>query len=159
MAHVFEACSNCGAPVSHSADGRHVECRFCGSSDLLRIDPAALAASLRDGLASEADLLEHVAGILHGSFPDETRLEMSGFFLTAKRLAVLELNLGEAVFRMRRDGKRLVSERETYVRGIRLKSERLTPDAWLVELFATLESASAESTRARDALRRLAGRP
>ena len=159
MAHVFEACSNCGAPVSHSADGRHVECRFCGSSDLLRIDPAALAASLRASLGSEADLLEHVAGILERSFPEETRLARSGGFFSAKKVEVLELNLGEASFRMRREGRRLVSERETFVRGIKLKTECLAPDSWLGELFAALESAAADSARARDALKRLAGRP
>lgn len=158
MAHVFEACSNCGAPVSRSADGRHVECRFCGSSDLLQIDPSALAAGLRAGLGSEADLLERVAGILQGSFPDETRLVRKGGFFSARKLDLLELNLGEAIFRMRRDGKRVVSEREMFVRGIKLKTERLTPDAWLGELFASLEAAAAESTRARDALLRLVGR-
>lgn len=159
MAHVFEACSNCGAPVSRSADGRHVECRFCGSSDRVQIDPAALAISLRAGLASEADLLEHVAGILQRSFPDETRLERTGGFFSTKKLEALELNLGEALFRMRRDGKRLVSEHETFVRGIKLRTERLSPDVWLGELFLALESAAAENTRARDALKRLAGRP
>ncbi len=158
MAHVFEACSNCGAPVSRSADGRRIECRFCGSSDLLQIDPAALAASLRSGLGGEVDLLERIAGILRGSFPDETRLVTSGGFFSGKKLEALELDLGEALFRMRRDGKHLVNERETFVRGIKIRTERLVADAWLGELFAALEAAAGESARARDALKRFAGK-
>ena len=62
------------------------------------------------------------------------------------------------IFRLRRDGSRVVAERSEVVRGIVLKSESVAIDAWLTALSEALSTHAGTSAQALDALRRIGGR-
>ena len=76
---------------------------------------------------------------------------------SASRIDRLELTLGGHIFRLRRDGHRVVAERSEVVRGIVLKSESVAIDAWLTALSEALSTHAGTSAQALDALRRISG--
>jgi hypothetical protein len=156
MAQAFEKCSNCGAPLVISADGREVSCTRCGSMARRAIDPARLFSALRTEGQPTDELLNSVAKRLHEAFPDLSRVEWSGGFLSAKRLSAFELTAGNTCFRLKHASNGILAERAEVVRGIVVKTTQLPVDEWLASLSATLSEYAAENSRSLAALQRLA---
>ncbi len=153
----FEHCPNCGAHLTAGPDGRTVDCAYCGASDTRKVDPGRLAAALRADASSATALFERVAERLERELPDMVSIERKGGLFSASRIQQLELTLGGHVFRLRRDGSRVVAERSEVVRGIVLKSESVAMDAWLTALAEALSAHAGTSAQALDALRRISG--
>jgi len=156
MAH-FEHCPNCGAHLAAGPDGRTVDCAYCGATDTRKVDPGRLAAALRADARSATALFEGIAERLERELPEMVSIERKGGFFTTSRIERLELTLGGHVFRLRRDGSRVVAERSEIVRGIVLKSESVGMDAWLTALSEALSAHAGTSAQALDALRRIGG--
>ena len=157
MAHGFEKCSNCGAPLVTSADGREVSCTRCGTRARRAIDPAHLFAALHTEGQSAEELLQGVAKRLHEAFPDLSRLEWSGGFLSAKRVSAFELVTNDTCFRLSRARHGVQAERAEIVRGIVVKTVSLPVDEWLAALSTSLAELATENSRALAALQRLSG--
>jgi len=155
MSHVFGKCGNCGAPLQTSADGRELSCAYCGVSERRAVDPARLFSALRAEAGSAEELLQGLARRLAEAFPDLSRLEWSGGFLSAKRVVAFELTTAEARFRLCKAPHGVQAERAEVVRGIAVKTATLPVDEWLGALSASLSSHAAENSRALEALQRL----
>jgi len=153
--HRFEACGNCGGPVTRSEDGRSVSCSYCGARDAVALDPRRLAAALRTDLASLEVFLEKVTESLAASFPDHTTVSTKGGLFSKKTVHVMELRVDDGLYRLRRERADVVAERVHVVRGITLKTERLAPGEWLDALCGALAEMAAENASARAALKRL----
>jgi uncharacterized Zn finger protein (UPF0148 family) len=153
----FEHCPNCGAHLTAGPDGRTVDCAYCGATDTRKVDPGRLAAALRADAGSATALFERVAERLERELPEMVSVERKGGLFTASRIDRLELTLGGHIFRLRRDGNRVVAERSEVVRGIVLKSESVAIDAWLTALSEALSAHAGTSAQALDALRRISG--
>jgi hypothetical protein len=151
----FESCPNCGAHLAAGPDGRTVECAYCGATDTRAVDPGRLAAALQAEAGSVATLFENLAARLEREMPDLARVTRSGGLLTAKKVQALEVDLGTGLFRLRRDGSRIVAEHAHVVRGIVLKNEALPVDVWLVALCEALSLHAGASAQTLEALRRL----
>jgi hypothetical protein len=155
MSHAFEKCPGCGAPLTSAADGRSIACIYCGAGAKQEVDPLALAKSLQSEARSTDQLYENLAQTLAQEFPDWTRIETSGGFLTRKRVDAFELSLDDVAFRMRRHKHSVIAERVEIVRGIAVKTEVLSVDAWLQALSEALSAKAGSSQRTFDALRRM----
>ncbi len=156
MSRSFEKCSNCGAPLETAADGRSVDCRYCGAGAAREVDPAALAVSLHAECRSVDELFEGLARRLADAFPDLVEVETTGGFFSAKRPTALTIAFPDVLFKMTRNGRHVVAERAEVVRGIAVKSEPLPVDAWVRSLSESLSAMAGSSARAHDALRRIA---
>jgi len=150
---MFDNCSNCGATLQRSDDGRVIQCHYCGAKESTTVDPQALAASLHADKNSVEEFLERFAHTFADSFPDLTEVESSG--LIRKRVEAVAIVLDPYIYRLRRDSRRIVAERQSIVRGITLKTEQLKIDGWIDALCATLSEMATGSERARAALKRL----
>ena len=153
----FEKCSNCGAPLESSADGRSVGCPYCGANDSRAVDPGRLLASLRAETRDLDQLFESLATRLASDLRELTRVETSGGFLSAKRVMAFEVVFPNQLFRMKRGNGRIVAETAEIVRGIALKTELLAADAWLRALCEALSDHASSSAATLDALRRIGG--
>ena len=153
----FEKCRNCGAPLDAAADGRSVQCAYCGAGEARAVDPARLAEALRADAGSTVQLFETLAERLGREMPDLARVERRGGFLTSKRVESVEVGLAGSVFRLRRDGSRVIAERGEVVRGIVLKTDVVGVDEWLRSLCEALSAHAGTSAQALDALRRIGG--
>ncbi len=155
MAHEFEKCGNCGAPLTGSADGRTVACAYCGASERRQVDPGLLLAALAAEGRTTDQLLDGLARRLAEAFPDLCRLEWSGGFLSARRVTAFELSTRDERFRLARAAHGVEAQRAEVVRGIVLKTQGLSVDDWLSALSGALARLAAEDARAREALRRV----
>jgi hypothetical protein len=153
----FEKCRNCGAPLDAAADGRSVQCSYCGASESRAVDPSRLAQALRADAGSVTQLFETLAERLEREMPELARVERRGGFLTSKRVDSVEIGLDGSVFKLRRDGGRVVAERGEVVRGIVLKTDVVGVDEWLQSLCEALSAHAGTSAQALDALRRIGG--
>jgi hypothetical protein len=153
----FEKCSNCGAPLEGSGDGRSVGCPYCGANDSRAVDPGRLVASLRAEAQSLDQLFESLAARFAGDLGELTRVETSGGFLSAKRVRAFEITFPNQLFRMKRGSGRIVAEKSEIVRGIALKTEQVAADAWLHALCEALSEHASSSAATLDALRRIGG--
>jgi hypothetical protein len=153
----FEKCSNCGAPLEASGDGRSVSCQYCGVSDSRAVDPGQLVASLRAETKSLDQLFESLAARFARDLPELARVERSGGFLSAKRVDAFEVAFPNQLFRMKRGNGRIVAETAEIVRGIALKTELVAADAWLRALCEALSDHASSNAATLDALRRIGG--
>lgn len=153
----FEKCSNCGAPLESSADGRSVRCPYCGANDSRAVDPVRLLASLRAETRDLDQLFESLAARLACDLRELTRVETSGGFLSAKRVMAFEVAFPNQLFRMKRGNGRIVAETAEIVRGIAVKTELVAADAWLRALCEALSDHASSSAATLDALRRIGG--
>jgi uncharacterized Zn finger protein (UPF0148 family) len=153
----FEKCRNCGAPLDAAADGRSVQCAYCGARETRTVDATRLAEALRAEAGSTVRLFETLAERLEREMPDLARVERRGGFLTSKRVESVEVGLAGRVFKLRRDGPRVVAERGEVVRGIVLKTNVVGVDEWLQSLCEALSAHAGTSAQALDALRRIGG--
>jgi hypothetical protein len=153
----FEKCSNCGAPLESSADGRSVKCNYCGANDSRAVDPGRLVASLRAETATLDQLFLSLAARFASDLPELTRVETSGGFLSAKRVDAFEVAFPSLLFRMKRGKGRIVAETSELVRGIALKTNVVAADAWLQGLCEALSEHASSSAATLEALRRIGG--
>jgi hypothetical protein len=153
----FEKCSNCGAPLESSADGRSIRCVYCGANDNRAVDPGQLVASLRAEAHNLDQLFESLAARFASDLRELTRVETSGGFLSAKRVLAFEVAFPNQLFRMKRGNGRIVAETSEVVRGIALKTELVAADAWLRALCEALSDHASSSAATLDALRRIGG--
>ena len=64
--------------------------------------------------------------------------------------------LGDFTYRLSRNGNRLAAQRIATVRGIKLKTETLSLEAWIAALAEMLAEMAGQSAAARDAFARIA---
>lgn len=116
-----------------------------------------LAASLRADARDVDGFVEALATKLEASFPEQTRIERKGGRLGGARKHVrrVELEIGERRYELSHRSGSVGCMRRTVVRGIALKSEELTLDAWIDALSGDLLGEADRSERSRLALERL----
>lgn len=113
-----------------------------------------LAAALR---ADTADLGAWVAALgakLAGALPDRVQVRHSGIFGNGPVTGMVA-DLGEWRFALHVQHGRPMAERAHIVRGIALKTEQVSLDAWIDALSQSLSEIAATSARERAALQRL----
>jgi hypothetical protein len=113
-----------------------------------------LASAMKGALDDIEHAFAAIAERLEQSFPDLTQVETSGGLLSAKKVKLLEVTVDPHLYRMRRDGKHVVSERVKIVRGVALKTTVLRFDEWLKELAHDLTKLAADTAASRAALSR-----
>ncbi len=153
MTYPLRNCSNCGGRFAQSADGRVVSCIYCGSTNSVAIDPRALAA----GIAADSKTLhagfDRLLTIFRETLPSETTVHESG--LLSKKVTAFDIVLDEFTFRLTRSGNRLIAQRIATVRGITLKTETMSLEAWIGALAEKLSEMAGASEAARDAFARI----
>jgi uncharacterized Zn finger protein (UPF0148 family) len=144
-------CPRCGAPFARQADGRTIDCRYCGTRGQVSMDGEALAAGLRLDKANAEAILDRLAQELGAAFSDLTRIEKEG-----GRVVAFELTLEPDLFIMKRDAHHgVVAQHKRVSRGIALKTASHPIDRWVQMLSRALAEHVNTSTRASQALARL----
>ncbi len=116
-----------------------------------------LLASLRADAGDAHAFVQALAAKLEDALPGQVTIERhGGLFSREKPVRRIELELGEHRYRITDQGHgRLEVERLRVVRGVTLKREDLTVDAWIAALTEELSDMAESSNRAREALERL----
>ncbi|HUY96626.1 MAG TPA: hypothetical protein VMW47_03230 [Verrucomicrobiae bacterium] len=115
-----------------------------------------VAASLRADASDLATFLEVLAHKLADALPGGVQVERAGGpFRKPKRVVRLRCDLGDERFQLARQATGLEAVRTQVVRGIALKSEVVTLDAWIDALSAALARSAASNAAASMALSRL----
>lgn len=115
-----------------------------------------LAASLRADATDTAAFLEALAARLEGALPGQVEVQRKGgLFGGGKRVRRVDVRLGEGHYELEGVHGAVVARRRRVVRGIALKSEELSVDAWIDALSADLLTLAQSSERGRLALERL----
>jgi len=114
-----------------------------------------LAASLRADATDTAAFLEALAARLEGALPGQVEVRRKGGLFGGKRVRSIAVRLGDSRYEIEGDGGPPAARRRTVVRGIALKSEELSVDAWIDALSADLLALAQSSERGRAALERL----
>jgi hypothetical protein len=142
-----EPCENCGAPKKPGA-----ECDYCSPTVGRALDPGVLAATIAGADGDIESAIGAMAERLAASFPDQTAVEHSGGLLSAKKVKLLEVTIEPHIYRVRRDGKRLIAERAKVVRGVSLKTSKLEFADWVRELSVDLAAMAKATAASRAAL-------
>ena len=154
MSNSLRNCSNCGGRIATSADGRVVACVYCGSTSSVAIDPRALAAGIAIDSKTVHAGFDRLLKIFRETLPSETTVHESG--LLFKNITAFDVVLGEFTYRLSREKQKLVAQRIATVRGIKLKTETMSLEAWIAALAETLAEMASASAAARDAFARIA---
>jgi len=116
------------------------------------------ASSLRADASDARALAEALAAKLSEALPDQTRTRRRGGLLSReKRLESVEVQLGEETFVLSLSGGKAEASRAKTVRGVVIKRQELTLDAWLEALSDALGAEAQRSEAARLSLERLLG--
>lgn len=120
---------------------------------------ASSALRLAGYATDTRSLVEALASKLEGALPSETRVQRrpTRRFSNDKRVAAIETTLGDHTYQLSMNGDAAECRRGKSVRGVVIKSEELSLDAWLEALSAALTEKARESETARTALERLLG--
>jgi hypothetical protein len=114
-----------------------------------------LAASLRADATDTTAFLEALAARLQGALPDRVDVQRKGGLFGAKRVRRIAVRLGDSHYEIEGDRGAVTARRRNVVRGIALKSEELSVEAWIEALSADLLALAQTSERGRAALERL----
>jgi hypothetical protein len=117
-----------------------------------------VAASLRADASDSRALAEALAAKLEVALPQQTRVARKGkgFLSREKVVRRVEVDCGEARYDLAIDDRgRTEANRAHEVRGIVVKNEPLTLDAWIDALARDLSELARTSEQARLALERL----
>ena len=155
MHEVLHNCRNCGGRVQQSADGRTVACHYCGSSVSVTVDPRALAAGISADSRTVHAGFDRLLATFRETLPVETSVRESGLF--SKKITGFDVALDEFTYRLTRSGSRLQADRITTIRGIALKTDPMSLEAWLTSLAEKLSEMASASESARAAFSRIAG--
>ena len=110
--------------------------------------------------ADQRQFVEQLASTLEQSLPDETQVERRGGLFSDKKVAAIRLHVGDFVYSLELPGRGgPATARTKVVRGIKLKTEPLTMDAWLAAVSEALGSFAESNQQARDALWNLVDAP
>jgi hypothetical protein len=117
------------------------------------------ASSLRADGADTRALAEALAEKLSSALPDRTRVQRkpSRLLSREKRLARMEVQLGEETFALSLAAGATETTRATTVRGIVIKRQELPLEQWLDELSSALDAEAERSEASRASLERLLG--
>jgi hypothetical protein len=120
-----------------------------------RIDLAA--SSLRADASDSRALAEALAAKLSEALPDQTRAIRQGgrFRSRDKRLERLEVQLGDETFVLSLSGQRTETMLAKTVRGVVIRRQELSLDAWLDALSEALSNEAERSETARLSLEQL----
>jgi hypothetical protein len=113
-----------------------------------------LAASLRADARDLDVFFDALATKLLGTFPENTTVDREGF-RGRGRVRAVSVELAENRYAIERSSGAATATRARSVRGIVLKNEELSLDAWIDELSRDLAEAAEQSERGRIALERL----
>ena len=113
-----------------------------------------IATALRVDRSDASHLVEVVAGRLEATLGSAVRTERrsKGFMSREKLLHRVVVDLGDDEFLLERDGTRFRAFRRKEVRGIVIRNEPLTLEAWIAALTACLAAEAATSEASRRAL-------
>jgi hypothetical protein len=115
-----------------------------------------VAASLRADSGDVDAFLPALAAKLEGALPNQCTIRRhGGMFGGKKTVQAVDVNLGDMRFHVEEDHGRLVATRQKAVRGIVLKNETITIDAWIDELSRSVTEEAHKSELGRDALQRM----
>ena len=129
-----------------------------GLSPASEPDFERLAAGLRADSRDLSTFLEVMATKFEGALPGRVKVDFQGGLLRRRRqVRRILLQLGEDRFELARDQGAVVARRVRVVRGIAVKTEELSVDAWLAELSRALLREGQASSEGRVALERLLG--
>lgn len=117
------------------------------------------ASSLRADASDARALAEALAAKLGEALPGQTKVRRLGGRLLSKgkRLESVEVQLGEETFVLSLAGDRALTSRAKTVRGVVIKRQELSLDAWLEALSDALSVEAERSESARLSLERLLG--
>lgn len=118
-----------------------------------------LASSLRAETGDLKAFTEALAVKLEGALPDRTTVQRKGggIFGGPKRVDRISVDMGERRYELISHGGRVECRKANAVRGIVLKTEEVSLDAWIDDLSRQLTEAAQQSEQARMALQRLLG--
>jgi hypothetical protein len=118
-----------------------------------------LASSLRADAGDIRSFVEALAAKLEGALPSQTTVERKGggLFSGPKRVERIVVDMDEFRYQLVSSGSRVEPSRAKAVRGIVLKTEQMSLDAWIDELSRQLTEEAQRSEQARLALERLLG--
>jgi len=118
-----------------------------------------LAASLRADTADLQSYLEGLATKLEAGFPGRVRVERrgGGLFGGKKRVASVVVRLGDREYVLENSDEELSCGCRTIVRGVALKTERLSLREWTDRLAADLLERAGQSESDRLAIEKLLG--
>ena len=118
-----------------------------------------LAASLRADSDDIEVFLKAIAAKLQEALPQRTKVLRRRIHMlsTQKRIERIVVDLGDAHYSLLYDGKEVEARVSKVTRGIALKSENLSLDAWIDSLAHALDAEARDSERGRLAMQRLLG--
>jgi hypothetical protein len=117
------------------------------------------AAHLAQRYAREGrEFVTYLVAMLETALPDATEVERRGGLFTAKTVSRLALHLSDYVYALEIPARgTLLPSRTKVVRGIKLKTERLTMEKWLDEVGEQLVAYARDNQQASEALQQLLG--
>lgn len=145
-------CWNGGGRIAMSSDGRVAACVYCGSANAWPSIPARAGCGNRHRFQNDARRFRPSAEDFRETLPSETTVHESG--LLFKNVTAFDVVLGEFTFRLSRKRKKLVAQRIATVRGIKLKTETMSLEAWIAALAETLAEMASASAGARGCVRK-----
>ncbi|HZT95779.1 MAG TPA: hypothetical protein VFB34_02970 [Chloroflexota bacterium] len=114
-----------------------------------------VAASLRSGTQDVKTFMPVLAEKLSGALPQQTQVRYRGGLMGKKTVQAIEVDLGEARYRIEENHGRLSPSRQKVVRSIVLKNEPLPLDVWIEDLSRTMAEAADASETGRAALQQM----
>lgn len=116
-----------------------------------------VAASLRADRGDLKAFVEALAVKLEGALPESARVRRGGggLFGGAKRVELIDVQVGNDAYELEQASGRLACRRRTIVRGIALRNDELSVDEWIDAISRALVDEASESEHARLALERL----
>jgi hypothetical protein len=117
------------------------------------------SAHLAQRYAQEGrEFVAHLVAMLETALPEATQVERRGGLFEAKTLSRLVVHLANYIYALEIPTRgSLVPWRTKVVRGIKLKTERLTMEDWLDELGEHLTAYARDNRQASEALQELLG--
>jgi hypothetical protein len=113
------------------------------------------AALSRNYAENQMGFLERLASWLQEIMPNETKIKRRGLFSTG---AIQKITLTAREFQYSLDvesNNTILFSRAKVVKGIVLKTEEISPEAWLAELGEFLEKQAEGNRKARETLAKL----
>jgi hypothetical protein len=142
--------------MQYANDGSTPGCQYCGYAKPKTLDSGTLAASLAVSLHDVPALVANLRQLLTHAFPQNTRIEESGFF--TKTVSAILVEVKTNTYRLGIDGGRAHATRTKIVRGVKLKDETLPLGRFVEELARDLSAMAEENQYSADALKRFLGR-
>jgi len=100
------------------------------------------------------DLLEEVVRLLEAVLPDQCEVERASR-LRGRKVEAVRIEIGDRRFEMT-CGTHIAASISNVVRGVVLKTEEISVDAWITQLAEALSREAERNSAARAALARLA---